>query len=130
MLRGKTALAYAAGIVDGEGCISIHKKSRLTESGRSTCPVNITLRVSVSNTNEWLCRWFRLQFGGSVFVHNAKKEKWKPGWQWNLQGKRGHICKLNARKLNLLSSFQLRKEAIIDIILKKKQCYEKHNKCL
>ena len=48
MSRGKTALAYAAGIVDGEGCISIHKKSRLTEPGRSTCPVNITLTPASS----------------------------------------------------------------------------------
>lgn len=71
----KTDLAYAAGIVDGEGCISFcysHKKYQ-------------ALLVEVTNTNEWLVRWFSFVFGGRTYFQNDKRRvgpKYKPIFRW------------------------------------------------
>ena len=48
-LNGKLLLAYIAGIIDGEGCIMIHSN---------------LVRVAVKNTNEWLIKFLKMNFGG------------------------------------------------------------------
>ena len=72
-------LAYTAGIVDGEGCISIYRK-------RATCKrgYTLSLKVVVVNTEEWLCQWLKMQFGGNVGCR--KKGTWarKHQWGWYL----------------------------------------------
>lgn len=76
----KTDLAYVAGIVDGEGSISLinvgHNPKR-----------TMTVVVQVANTNEWLVQWLRFSFGG--WVTTAKRtevqaQKWKPCYQWRV----------------------------------------------
>lgn len=52
-------LAYAAGIVDGEGCISVNASDSPTRSNAACC-----LRVYVVNTDEGLIDWFIAKFGG------------------------------------------------------------------
>ena len=68
----KTDLAYVAGIIDGEGTITVVKNGQTS-----------SLRVSVCNTNEWLINWLRFSFGGSVYKFR-KIEKNKQAWQWML----------------------------------------------
>ena len=80
MLKGKTALAYAAGIIDGEGCIFFNKARRPDYSGCCCSP-----RVSVTNTNEWICRWFQMRFGGNINKHQTKTN-WKPCYIWYVSG--------------------------------------------
>ena len=53
-------LAYTAGIVDGEGSIHIFK----SKTKQGSAGFKIEMRVSVSNTNEYLCQWLKMQFGG------------------------------------------------------------------
>lgn len=62
----KTDLAYVAGIVDGEGCISMRR--RKGGACRPWCCVDI------ANTNEWLIRWLQFSFGGSIFIDHREKE--------------------------------------------------------
>jgi hypothetical protein len=70
-----TELAYAAGIFDGEGCLSLaHRGKR--GSGY------ITPSLQVGNTNEPLLRWLQECFGGGVY-HNKEsrpthRETWSP----------------------------------------------------
>jgi len=59
-LTGDALLAYAAGIIDGEGSISIYHIPR--DNGRKRC----ALRVIVGNTDPWLIRFLQVNFGGSV----------------------------------------------------------------
>ncbi len=72
----KTDLAYAAGIIDGEGWIGIGRKGgkRLD----SYC------RVTVGNTNEWLVKWLQVTFGGTISISNRNPAKWKRQYYWNL----------------------------------------------
>ena len=76
----KTDLAYAAGIVDGEGCIGLYLQT--TQKSKPSYKMG----VRVSNTNEWLLQWLKFAFGGSVCVQRVssveKAKNYKPQWQW------------------------------------------------
>ena len=68
LLRGVPAvdLAYAAGVIDGEGCISAHNYG-VTRLG---------VRVCVVNTNFMLLRWLRDHLGlGSIRLQSKPKSQ-------------------------------------------------------
>ena len=67
--------AYAAGIVDGEGCIMI------TKVGVSYAPL-----VTVSNTNFELMEELHKTYGGKIYKISKPKNKlhWKDSWQWRI----------------------------------------------
>lgn len=89
-LGNKLILAYTAGIVDGEGSISLSKRtSREYKSG-----YQLRLAVCVANTNEWLVQWFKMQFGGYVNCTREKRENRKDRWQWMIvDGKAAEFLK-------------------------------------
>ena len=68
----KTDLAYLAGIVDGEGCISRLKRRR---------PRRWT--VTVGSTSPELILWLA-EFGGTVHELKMNPLGKKQGWQWNV----------------------------------------------
>ena len=77
-------LGYAGGIIDGEGSICINKhKSNECKRGYS-----FVLNVSVSNTNEWLLEWLKLNFGG----YKYPRKKWKThhsfSWCWMIESQK------------------------------------------
>ena len=74
----RTNLAYCAGIIDGEGCLSILE--RKTPQGNKS----YELRVQVVNTNEWLCQWLKFAFGGSVSKMKLQASQRKQAWQWTI----------------------------------------------
>ncbi len=78
-IKGKLALAYVAGIVDGEGCICITTGKRVDHKRGYTT----YLKVDVSNTNEWLIRWLKLSYGGYIGKRRAKA-LWKISWRWEI----------------------------------------------
>ena len=78
----KTDLAYAAGIIDGEGCIYIghnHQKDK-----------SFTLQIVVGNTDEWLCLWLKSNFGGYVYCRKRAKP-YSNFWSWHLQHQKARI---------------------------------------
>ncbi len=81
-------LAYTAGIIDGEGCINLNKTK---------------LRVTVSNTKEWLCQWLRMRYGGCIGVEkNNKPSNWAVSYRWYINGKQaGVFLKMILPYLNL-----------------------------
>jgi hypothetical protein len=59
-------LAYAAGIFDGEGSVSIiHTKTGHTKADGSIYR-HYRLQVCVVNTNPILCQWLKETFGGCI----------------------------------------------------------------
>ena len=73
-------LAWAAGIIDGEGCIllSLHTKKK-----------SYNLRVTVTNTDPKMLKELKSMFGGSIHAANCKNDKahWKFKWIWVLVSK-------------------------------------------
>jgi len=73
----ETVLAYAAGIMDGEGCIRINWSIR---SG-----AGFSLTACVSNTKVRLVDWLERHFGGSITVAPRDGNR-QPLYKWNLYG--------------------------------------------
>ena len=96
MKNGKVALAYTAGIIDGEGCINIVRHKNNTKRGFS-----FQLSVLVRNTKEWLCQWLKMQYGGTITYHQAEKP-FSNTWLWVLQSNKAlDMIKLIVPYLNL-----------------------------
>lgn len=71
-------LSYLAGIIDGEGTITLG-------SGRSSTGFRI-VEVSVANTHKGLIDWLQEEFGGSVRLRRGRKAHYKPLYEWRLRG--------------------------------------------
>jgi hypothetical protein len=81
LLKGKIALAYTAGIIDGEGYVGLIERNRKKD-------LSIGLRVSASNTKEWLIQWLKMQYGGYIHCRQPKQINCKPNWTWQLDNKK------------------------------------------
>jgi len=68
----RTDLAYVAGMLDGDGYISIC---------RNRCKPQTMLRVGISNTNQWLIEWLHFGFGGGISKHK-ERGNCKTKWNW------------------------------------------------
>jgi hypothetical protein len=111
VIRGKAnevTLAYLAGIVDGEGHISIDRSKP-----------NIQRRVSpryqpefvVVNTDRKLIDWLVLNFGGSVYTRKILKTNWKQSWTWKLGNQQAaEMCR------QLIPYLMLKKEQAILLV--------------
>lgn len=71
--------AYAAGIVDGEGCITIKRTKRVGTFGRPRYIANI----SVVNSNRAMIDWLHDHFGGSFFERKKQSDFHKRTWAWD-----------------------------------------------
>lgn len=72
--------AYAAGLMDGEGSISIKQSS-----GRK---IAWRVEIRISNTDREMVEWMKERFCGTVHEERASRIKrgWKPIFTWTLCG--------------------------------------------
>lgn len=81
-------IAYLAGIIDGEGCISIRKWQQRNKYWI------YSLTLDVGNTNRILTDWLSDNFGGTVILFHSKNPRHNDRYCWRLsQGKAGIIIK-------------------------------------
>lgn len=71
--------AYAAGFVEGEGCIAINKPN-LNNFG--------ILTVTVSNTDRQTIDWFQERWPGCVKLKQNKNPKNRLAWEWLVASKK------------------------------------------
>jgi hypothetical protein len=74
--------AYAAGILDGEGSISLTRN----HSGRWPSP-----QVSVASTDRELVEWLKERFGGSISIKQPRKPQHSLSYDWKLTDRRA-LC--------------------------------------
>jgi hypothetical protein len=72
-------LSYLAGIIDGEGCVSLHGRRR-PDLGYCTPALQIT------NCDRRLTDWLCEQLGGSVYVRDDGRENRRPAFHWAIFG--------------------------------------------
>ncbi|HXL79142.1 MAG TPA: hypothetical protein VN985_10925 [Candidatus Eisenbacteria bacterium] len=72
-----TDWAYAAGFVDGEGCIAV-VRSFTPSRGRYQYGVHVV----VSNRDRGVLEWMRTIWGGSVQPVSTSPGPWQPSWTW------------------------------------------------
>ena len=97
-------LAYAAGFIDGEGCI-----------GFTTCRGSFAPRVIITNTQKEILEDFVMEFGGSVHKATRPKNKlhWKTAYHYyathvtaiNLLSRVSDYLKLKTEQANCLFAF-------------------------
>jgi hypothetical protein len=75
-------IGWLAGIIDGEGCISVTKK----RTYKNTTIGYYVLSVSVANTDEAMINKLVDMFNGCVFL-KKRNGKRKDFWRWELSGK-------------------------------------------
>jgi hypothetical protein len=70
-----TELAYAAGFLDGEGCITVAcNKLKFYDSHFPS--------VSITNTNREILEWVAITFGGAVYKNGKGQPPRKQAWRW------------------------------------------------
>jgi len=75
-------LAWAAGIVDGEGCIVLTRNAV-----RPTCKESWSVRVTISQVDVRMLERLRDAFGGSIsWGGQPKKSTWRRQRKWGLTG--------------------------------------------
>lgn len=86
----KTDLAYLAGMLDGEGCIQIHKSKRLKKDGNPS----YTLSVRVNMCDKPIPLFLQFVFGGALnYVDKSRYgDKWRPQWHWYVSGQQAIEC--------------------------------------
>lgn len=77
-------LAYLAGIIDGEGTVSIYKGHNTNKYGEDK--VYYSIRIYVSGTDARLITWLQDTFGGKVTSRTRKNDKWRDEYKWTLAG--------------------------------------------
>ena len=84
MVLAPEVAGYAAGILDGEGTVTLNLRK---------APHSTDALVTVSNTDERMLRWLQQHIGGSVSPpHRGANERCRPTWCWRLYS-------INARRL-------------------------------
>jgi hypothetical protein len=79
---------YLAGLIDGEGCISISKQiNNYHNKGRSDY-VQYGFRVSITNCSLKLMKYLIEHFGGVYYVKRVNADNWhKTSYEWRPKGK-------------------------------------------
>ena len=77
-------LAYAAGVIDGEGCISISADLYRQRTASTTIPYH-SLQVDVANIDRRLPEFMCRHFGGSI-MQGARPNR-KPYYRWAIRSK-------------------------------------------
>ena len=80
-MSDKAKHSYLAGIIDGEGCITIGAGQR------ETC-VNYNALLLVQNTSKKLIDWLQHNFGGHVYLSKKETSKTKTAWMWRFTKKK------------------------------------------
>lgn len=80
---GDTDLAYIAGLIDGEGCISLEPPG-MTRTGKFRAP---RARVIVSMTTPDVLHWLKATVGGGMWERKSRQPTQKPVWTWTLSGR-------------------------------------------
>ena len=80
-MSDKAKYGYFAGILDGEGCLSI------TAGHKETC-INYNATMQVQNTSKPLIDWLQKKFGGSVYLSKKATEKTKEAYMWRVLKKK------------------------------------------
>lgn len=79
----QTDLAYTAGIIDGEGCISVTRNTKGIKKALRA-KASYCIYVAVSMTDFEVPAWLHFTFGGSFAEYKASNTKHKKVYRWGL----------------------------------------------
>lgn len=74
-------LAYVAGLIDGEGCLRIHRQSK-AQTSTFTPVVQMNMSIKARIIRDQMLQ----MFGGNIYEIKAPNQKWSEQWQWRING--------------------------------------------
>lgn len=77
------AIAYAAGLLDGEGYVGINTAF----DRKASKTLSYGVRVQITNTNAALMTWLLDHFGGHVAQDKNRRAGWKDAYRWTVNGR-------------------------------------------
>jgi hypothetical protein len=91
----KTKWSYLAGLIDGEGCISIFHRvkegeqlTRIHKTRANTHPYKMfAMRISITNTYLPLMKWLIANFGGVYYQKRESVNGHKASYEWRPKGR-------------------------------------------
>ena len=86
----KSNWSYLAGMIDGEGCITVTKGCRYWQSasGEKIKYPAYCLQITIVNNSLALMKFLISHFGGTYYYHVRKNPKAKPGFIWMPKGRK------------------------------------------
>ena len=87
-IRGKhtiAELAYAAGLIDGEGHIIIYKHDRTKNSKYKTKNPTYILIVGCTNTDDEMIKFLHKRWGACRQTRGRQRANWKRVYEWTIQ---------------------------------------------
>lgn len=84
-----TVKAYVAGLIDGEGTVSLRNKTPRAKRDKTN---HYNIEVYITSTNKGLLEWVVRWFGGTIYTYKRKEGantdgyKRKPIHKWHLHG--------------------------------------------
>ena len=78
MVTQQEALAYFAGILDGEGNVEVHYRHHNT----------IGTRLTISNTSLEVMNWLLGNFDGTVYARRSENSSRKTIYNWRISGEK------------------------------------------
>jgi hypothetical protein len=88
-MSDKAMYGYVAGIVDGEGTITIGRSEYMNTKtgkyrhGQKYHQVGFHAVISVKNTDERLMKWLQSRFGGQYYTEKRIEAAWKDAYKWH-----------------------------------------------
>ena len=126
-------LAYLAGIIDGEGTISICDKrvqARKSKGIRKMviriyrARINFSTHVTVCNTDPRIMDWLIENFGGSISVSKRQKENWKIKLTWVMP------TKLISTLLEAILPFLILKAEQAKLMIEARKTFDENQRAL
>ncbi len=106
----ETDYAYLAGIIDGEGTVTIHRQ---TERRKGRTYFSYAPQLTISNTDRIMLESLQNRFGGNVLkVHPPPNKRWKQGYL--LSFRREEILALLPRVIPYLTSKRRKAELLLE----------------
>lgn len=108
-------LAYAAGIIDGEGCIRIGRYTN-TKTGK----IGYRGMIQVGMTNRLAIEWLKDNLGGNFYVGRTSYDRRKPCFNWIMRAADG------AKLLSALLPYLIVKREHADLFIEFHKTVGKH----
>lgn len=76
---------YLAGLVDGEGCLTITRQ-RNVNGNRDEVPYHYKTTINIAMTSERIMKWLVSEVGGVYYHRHSDSPKWKDAYCWHPSG--------------------------------------------
>jgi len=96
-MLSETEAAYLAGIIDGEGCVSVGWRLKKY----------LTPTLQITNTRLELLEWVKARCGGSIYSPAEKRPNRKPSHLWTTAGQKALNVLREVRPYILLKGEQI-----------------------